>query len=425
MERRIEKAWRVRPVGFMAAFALAGLVVTAGSAAAQQGDARWLPWLGCWEADAAAVPGELMVCVREAQSGVEIATISDGVTASTRTLIADGQSHPIDAEGCTGWQTARFSEDSRRVFLRSEATCEGGATRTASGIMAITAPSAWLDVQSVGMSGETMPRVLRYRPASGEAARAAGFAIPAERLPATIDARLMASADLSLDDVIEASGRVEPEALQAFIAENGQPFDLDARAVVRLADSGVPDDVIDMVVAVSNPQRFAIDRQAADAAMVPAGNPEADRDRYRDRYDPFGWGGFYGWGRYGYGACAGYGYSSFYCDPYRYGLGYGYYGGYWGGYGWGYTRPIIVVVDDGGFDNGGRAVPGRGYTRGGSGSSTSTGRATTRSAGSQRPASTVTSGTSKAGASSGGYTRGGSSSGSSRGTAKRKGGGGK
>lgn len=418
MERQVNQARWMERAGLVTALAVLGLSLTTAPAAAQQGDARWLPWLGCWEADATDAPQNMMVCVRDAPSGVEVATIMDGVTASTRTLIADGQSHPIEAEGCTGWQTAQFSGDSRRVFLRSESTCEGGATRTASGIMAITSPSVWLDVQSVGLNGESMPRVVRYRPAGVEAARAAGFPIPVERMAATIDARLMASADLSLDDLIEASEHVDSDALQAMVAESGQQFDLDAAAVVRLADSGVSDDVIDMVVAVSNPQRFAIDR-GTDVDMV-----QPEREAYPDRYDPFGWGGYYGRSYYGY--CDRY-YSSFYCDNRYFGLGYG---GFGYGYGYpyyGYNRPVIVVVGDGSDDGvRGRAVPGRGYTRGGAPSSGSSGsRATTRSAGSQRAAPTVSSGTSRAGATSGGYTRGSStSSGSSRGTAKKKSGGG-
>jgi hypothetical protein len=426
MERQDRRyAERVRPVIRLAAFALAGLAVTAGSAAAQSADARWLPWLGCWQADGQGAPQDLMVCVGQSRSGVEIATIADGVTASTRTLIADGQSHPLEVEGCTGWQTARFSEDSRRVFLRSELSCEGGVTRTASGIMAISSMSVWLDAQSVGLNGESMPRAIRYRPATTEAARAAGYSVPVERISAAIDARLSASADLDLEDVVEASGHVDEGALQAFLAESGQQFDLDADAIVELADTGLSGDLIDMLIAVSYPRYFAVDREGAEADMV---EPEPGDREYRDRYDPFGWGGFYGWNRYN--SCYGWSSSSYYCNPYRYGYGYGGYGGYYGGYGsWGYGgRPVIVVVGDNDNDSrSARAVSGRGYTRGGAPSSgTASGR--TRSSGSSEPGSSVTTGASKSGsASSGGYTRSGSSSGSSSSsgrTATKKGGGG-
>jgi len=412
--------WPARPVTVLFASVLAGLPFTAGSVAAQSGDARWLPWLGCWEADGAGAPADLMVCVSQQPSGVEIATITDGQTESTRTLIADGQTHPLDADGCDGWQVAQFSKDGRRVFLRSELTCEGGVTRTASGVMAITSPSIWLDAQSIGMDGESVPRVVRYRPASTEAARAAGFTVPVQRTTAAIDARLLASADLSIDDVIEAAGQVDGAALQAFVAESGQRFDLNADQVVRLADSGVPEDVIDMIVAVSYPERFAIDRDAVNADMTASERPA---DRNVDRYDPFGWGGFYGnrWN-----SCFDYGYRSYYCDPYLY--GYGAYGYGYGGFGyagpiWGYSgRPTIVVVggNDGVDGNSGHAVRGKGYTRGGASSAgTASGRTTTTS---RTTTSRTSSGTSRTG--SGSSTSSGSSRTSTGRTAHRRGGGG-
>jgi hypothetical protein len=275
------------------------------------------------------------------------------------------------------------------------------------------------------MNGENVPRAIRYRPAMTEAARAAGYSVPVERMSAVIDARLAASADLAIDDITEASGHVDAGALQAFVAESGQEFDLDADAIVQLADAGVSEDVIDMVIAISYPGYFAIDREGAEADRVV---PEPGEREYRNRYDPFGWGGFYGWNSYG--SCYGLGWSSLYCNPYRYDYGYLGYGGPGGysGYGyWGYSgRPVIVVVGEGDGDGrSGRAVPGRGYTRGGSSSSgTASGR--TRSSGS--PPATTTGATTRSGtASSGGYTRGGSSgaSGSSSGrTATKKGGGG-
>jgi hypothetical protein len=422
MKRQDDQSGRAVSISRLAAYALTGLAITAGSAAAQSADARWLPWLGCWEAEGTGAPADLMVCVGQTESGVEIATMADGVTASTRMLVADGQSHPLDVDGCTGWQTARFSDDGRRVFLRSELDCEDGVRRTASGIMAVTSPSVWLDAQSVGMNGENVARVLRYRPAASEAARTSGYAVPLDRMARTIDARLAASADLSLDDVVEASGHVDEDALQAFLAERGQPFDLDAAAVVHLADTGLSGDVIDMMVAVSYPERFAVDREGAAPDMV---EPEPAERGYADRYDPFGWGGFYGWNRYG--SCYGWSsWSSYNCNGYGYRSGYGYgYGGY--GY-WGYSgRPVIVVIGNDNDDDSrsARAVSGRGYTRGGAPSSGSDG-ARSRSGTSNPPSSSVTprtGSTTKASGTSGGYTRGSTGSSSSSGTAKKKGGG--
>jgi hypothetical protein len=411
-------------------------IATIPSALSAQGlDSRWLPWLGCWQPTGAGA-SEVIVCVspQESGTGVEVRTVSGGQAIGTRTLVADGQRHEFTDLECTGWQTARFSEDGRRAYLRSQMTCDG-QVRAASAIMAMATPNEWLDAQSVGSGEDRAARVVRYAPASDERVRAAGLLPPSpERVLATADARLLAAADLTLDDVTEASRQVDAEALEAFIVEMGQPFPVDADGLIALAEAGVPERVIDLVVAVSFPDRFALDREDVNASLRPAEQRERGQ---RDRYDPFGW----GLGRYGYGSCYGLGISGpWYGDPFLYspyGYGRGCYDSFYNGfgYGWGYFgRPIIVVrgPDDGGdsVEPRSRVVNGRGYTRGGSGSSGSargssggsavSGSSTGRTAVPRATSGGYTTGSSS-GSASGGSSGGGSSSGR---TAKTRGGGG-
>ncbi len=413
------------------------LVLGPATLAAQQSlDSRWLPWLGCWQARDEAGPDNLLVCVRPSsdQGGVEIATVANGEIASSRTLVADGQPHDLRVEDCAGSQFATFSTDSRRVYLWSTLACREGRKRTASAIMAMGSPAEWLDVQALGTNGERVPRVLRYRSAPGSS-WPAGFLLPMARVAAVGDARLLASGRLSLADVEEAAAHVDPEAVAAFLIERNQEFDLTADQLAALADAGVPGDVIDAVVAVSYPTRFAIDRDALRMALKP-GEPREGRAGAYD--DPFGW----GW--LGYGRCyGGYGYGGFplrssYCNPFYWSSAFGfggmwpyYYDPYWygGGY-WG--QPVIIVRDGsqsgqhglvrpGGYTHGGQAAGGTGgrYARPRSGSSTQD-----RSGGSYAPSvdsGSRSSGGSGSSVSPGGYSRsGGSSSSSSGGTAKPK-----
>jgi len=405
--------------------AIAVLALAPSASQARQGmDSRWLPWLGCWETvDVQAT--DMYVCVRPGEGGVEVATVANNQVASTRTIQADGQRHELSEEGCSGWQTAEFSRDGRRVFLRSERTCDGVGVRSASAIMSLTSSYEWLDAQSIGVGTDRMPRAVRYRLASADIAQDLGFTVPADRVFAAAEARTLATKDLTIEDVREAAKKVEPEALEAFLIERGQPFDVDARQIVAMADDGIPSDVIDVVVAVSYPDRFRIDRDAMRTALQPQERTGENRD-VRDRYgyDPFGWGMYGGYGRGYLGSCSGLSYyDMFYCNPYnRYsGYGYGYgYDPYW----WGYSgRPVIIVRGDGQDDTTipqGRVVRGRGYTRGGSPSAGS-GSGSGSSKAARPPASSGGSGSSVGKATSGGYT-GGSSSGSAR-TAKKKGGG--
>jgi hypothetical protein len=409
-------------------------------AAQQTFDSRWLPWLGCWQAGEEAGAENRLICVRPSadQSGVEVATVSSGEIAATRTLIADGQPHDLSVESCLGSQFAEFSGDGHRVYLWSTLSCDQGRKRTASAIMAMGSRTEWLDVQALGMDGERMPRVLRYHPAT-EAQWPDEFRFGAQRAEAVADARLLAASRVSLADVEEAAAHVDHEALAAFVLERGHKFDLSAARLAALDDAGLPDDVIDAVVAASYPERFVIDREGLQTAL----KPDEPRERRGGAYgDPFGW----GWG--GYGRCyMGLGYWSPYCGSLYYGSGYGFggyrpyyydgydYGGYWG-------RPIIVVREPNGGTQGGTAVRGRGYTRGGQTGGTGRvaqprGGQPTQNRGTAQPrrqpepdrssAASVGSGSSSSGgsgsASPGGYTRSGgssSSSSSSSGTAKPK-----
>jgi hypothetical protein len=371
MKRTLQSA--LLSLGALVAFA----AVPAQAHAQQSADTRWLPWLGCWQPSGeTAGTGNLMVCVRPATSaaGVEVATINDGQTVSQHTLIADGQTHELNENGCSGWQRAAFSADGQRAYLRSDLTCSGGVHRTESAIMAMGSPDKWLDVQAVGMDGERVPRVVSY-----DAAPAASwpddFALTPQRSMAVAEARVFAAAPLTLADVEEASAQLDRDALVAFLIERDQPFDVDAAQLESLARAGVPDQVIDVVVAVSYPNRFHIDRQAMRMALKPTPQPPK---HYAERpyYDPFGWGystgcyddpwacGPYGYGMYGYGM---YGFGLGLYSPYNYygGYGYGGYGGY-GPYWYGYTgQPVIIVGGNGQALPQGQAINGRGYTRGG------------------------------------------------------------
>lgn len=126
-------------------------------------------------------------------------------------------------------------------------------------------------------------------------------------------------------------------------------------SVARMSDAGVPSDVIDVMVAVTYPQRFHLggppNVRTTEATPQRVAQAYAPRSRFRG-CDPFFWDPF----------CYGYGYG-YYGSNYGYGLygGYPFYGGY-GGWGYGGYTPIVIQVQPN--DNPpehGRVVRGRGY----------------------------------------------------------------
>jgi hypothetical protein len=431
---------------------------------AQATDARWQAWLGCWTPPdpvvrvvGAALPSHV-VCVvpTSSTSAVDIATVENGRIVDRQRMDTDGARHPATRDGCTGWESAQWSTGNRRVFVRSEFSCAGGLTRSSSGVLAINGLGQWLDVQGVSSGGNKGVRVVRYREStetgalSGEIAEAlAGRGMPVSA------ARVSAAAPLTIADIVEASHRLDAGVVEAWLVEFNagagmKPGALNAKQLAALADEGVPDGVIDVIVALAYPKVFALNPATRE------GEFRAGEGGQRAGGMSRGIGGFpvIGYDAYGYpiyaadswmrnGACAGYGFSSSYysgfgCSPYclgyygvssfdcsrygysRYGL-YGYnsfgYGGYgYGGYGYGPgygwypgSQPVIIVVKgpepSGTEQPHGRVVKGRGYTQG-------------ESATTSTPKSSTTSGSGSSGSSSssgGGSSAGSGSAGSSAG----------
>ncbi|MDX1646812.1 MAG: hypothetical protein R3304_06695 [Longimicrobiales bacterium] len=323
-----------------------------GDVAAQDGDARWTPFIGCWEAVGAEDTIGLL-CFTPTESGVELTNVLDGEVASTERFAADGEPRPISAEGCEGWESVEFSRDGRRAFTRTEFTCAESGARSGTGVMAFTSPDHWVDVRVLEVEGEEVAWVQEYALAGTDRMDEWGIDNPAATMPmAILTARRTASAPIDLDDVEEASSMMGAPAVEAWIVAEGDPLDADADALVRLDDAGVPDRVIDAVVAVSYPDHFVVASGGEIDATADAPRPSHYRGYMG--FDPW-FGPSFGFGYYGYGR---YGYSPFY-SPWGYRYGYG----YWG------SRPGVVIIERRDRPSGGRVYNGRGY-RQGSGSAT-------------------------------------------------------
>jgi hypothetical protein len=388
----------------VAAFAL---VLAALPAQAQTADARWEPWLGCWELtadnvrDPAPAAGRLpdgsatiarrnglspRVCVTRAANGARFETTVAGQTAVDHTIIADAAERALTDDGCQGTQRAEWSSDGLRFFSRAELTCKDDpAPRHVSGLSMLAVDGTWLDIQAVEIGSRETVRVRRYYRAAGES---------------SIARATLAASSLSLDDVKEASGKVAARALEAALVETGAGYDLKASQVVELDRAGVPDTVIDLIVALSYPERFVVERRSSSSGG--GGGTFIN--------DPF----LVGWA-FGYPAF----YDDYFYSPYYY-TPFGYSRGSFGRFGFD-DGGIAVVVPSGPQPSGaGRAVDGQGYTRVRPRETTRAEdggrvtRTTSTAAGSAPPADTSSSGGSTV--SSAGYSSGASSSGSSSGS---------
>ncbi len=296
--------------------------VMAPPAHAAQPDDAWLAWVGCWRAEGDS--SERSLCIVPEGDGVRMITLNAGRVESETRIIANGQARTITQEGCTGTETARWSADRQRVFLNADLNCGNNVTRKVSGVFAMLRGSQWASVQSVATADTERLHTVRYVEADITSLPDDISRSFRDNRLARETMRLSASSNLDLNDVKEAVSNLNVTVVEGWLTTVGQEFELDAKALVELADAGVPGSVIDVLVAISNPGRFAVREERANDRDRRAGRrPGSCYDSYwSDPYDPFFYRGDY------YGHCRGGGW----------GWG-GYYpGSYWGG-------GSVIVID--------------------------------------------------------------------------------
>jgi len=293
-------------------------------------------------------------------------------------------------------------------------------------------------VQGVDVMGATSTRAVRFREIGVEpvALRSIATAAVGDSLRvvatgvssfAVQTLRAATAGRLSADDALDMSRNVDMQVAEAWLNETGQVFSVDARTLVRLADAGMPSRMIDLLVALSYPQTFAVRPSTTSGGGGSVGNfggtrigtmssYGVTRSMCDAMYSGYGGLGFYG---SAYNGCYG---SSQYGNMYsRYGYGSRYGNGYYYG-----NQPIIIInrgdIPTSGQSNNARAVNGRGYTRSEPSATSSGYSGSSGSSSSSRGSSG--SGSSGSGSTSGGSSSGGDAGGSSSGgrTAKARGG---
>jgi hypothetical protein len=333
----------MRTVLLVALFALLAM-----PAQAQTNDSRWEPWLGCWvlvvDNLTAGNPNDASprrptrpnieredsprVCVTPASGGARLETSVAGRPPIEQTIIADATQHAVADDECSGTQRAEWSKNGLRLFSSAEISCKGDeGLRRVSGMSLIARNGDWLDIQAVTIGGRETVRVKRY------------FRDP--DAPRRERPSVAASA-LTLEEVTEASTKVASPAVEAALVETNAGFNLTAKKLIELDASGLPDRVMDLIVALSYPDKFNIRRVAQEG-------PDGETTFVRDPFlSAWGYGSPYYYDGY---------YSSYFYEPFGY-------------RGYAAVRYVPIYVTPGGGGSGGgsvigtgRVVNGQGYTR--------------------------------------------------------------
>lgn len=294
------------------------LVLSLGAVHADAADSRWDPWLGCWElvdddrreplvgeadpTEGQDVPVRGLVCLSGQPDGVAVTSLANGEPFVEEILIADGQRHPSSKGTCQGWQENRWSADGHRLFTTAELECEDDQRLQISGLSMMVPRTTWVDIQVVESPSGRAVVVRKYRPAHGpEVDDLDEFGEPAAQLSTR---RFLGFGDitdpLSADDVAEAAKLAAPEIVEAAVLEHEEGFELDAETLIGLADAGVRPGLIDLMVALSYPDQFRVQRADSPGAgsWMPGFGPSGMRTIYGLSYPyymvPFGGYSWYG-----------------------------------------------------------------------------------------------------------------------------------
>ena len=327
-------------IGYVLSIVVATLPALGRPAAADElATAGTLAWLGCWrldevvdeiaEEDEVSKPADAsqLLCLEpgDAPNSLSMSAIVDVEVVAQEVLIADGTRRPVSEGGCSGWKRTLLSADQRRLYLQSETTCEGGNQSNLSGASLIVSTDHWVDINVTRVAGEHELVVRHYRRVDTDVLSGRRVAKPAYTpvwpgaIPsAAHTARIAAAVPLEADDVIEALENLDPAVVEALLVESGSSFPMDSRLLLRLDDAGVPGQIIDLMMALSYPEYFAVQDETVVTQPVA---------------------------------------YSYYWAPWFYGHGYGY--GYFHDYG--YAHPHHD--SDSRPHRKGRVVSGRGYTR--------------------------------------------------------------
>uniref|UniRef100_UPI003562E77F hypothetical protein n=1 Tax=Gemmatimonas sp. TaxID=1962908 RepID=UPI003562E77F len=276
-------------------------------------DPRFQPWIGCWVPSvhsSGAGVGETpkppsMACVVPSTTikGSVDLVVFDSAHVSTRAAIPlPGTRVAKAVDGCTGTETATWMPDDRRLLMQAELACGRGARRVETGLMTMSSAGQWMQVQHLDVGGNSATSVMTLRyvmDSLGEWAR-----LGASAAPSTASLRLAVGAPLLNRDVLEVAKRAPTALTEAWVTETHQQFVVNGKELVRMADGGMPSRVIDLMIAISDPETFAVrtpgsDRNRLTADDVITGGIANSRVRGGcSRFDDFcyGPGGMGAWG---------------------------------------------------------------------------------------------------------------------------------
>jgi len=231
-------------------------------------DARWRPWLGCW-----ATNDNSPACIVPSASptAVELVILSAGKEVYRETIDASGEQKDRTFEGCDGWESGRWSDDGRRLYLNSEYRCGNGSVRTGKELFSISPAGEWVDSISFKVNENTGVRTTRRRVVPPPDAILREFAGMNTLRPLSRTDTI--NPPIGFAEIVEASRLLDGPVVEAWLSVVQPRMKVDSRRLMNLTRAGVPEGVLDLLVALAYPKRFSIEPAAPDPFAPPFAAP--------------------------------------------------------------------------------------------------------------------------------------------------------
>ena len=155
--------------------------------------------------------------------------------------------------------------------MSGECECGSGMKRGSAGSIALTSRGELLRVQGIATGGFAGVNGVRYRsiPAPIDLPESIAAQLNDKPNLAVSTSRLAASAPITFANVIEVAQKVDTAIVEAWLVENGQGFEIDAKRLQQLADAKLAPSVIDLMVALSYPKIFSVNAASREGEFRP------------------------------------------------------------------------------------------------------------------------------------------------------------
>jgi len=297
------------------------LLLVPGTSAAQTGtdaiaDPAILPWLGVWTAmDETPAPVTTVIEISPGVNGRGLSiTTKDANQPASEIILPDGISRTFESQNCTGLRAYQWEKQTGLLLGTSEMKCQS-ETYNILTLKMMTSANRMTDILVIKTPNQTRLAIRRFAfekmlPSEGELSSGQESLVLRTALAAPWD----------LDKIIHLSRTLEPIVLEAALLEKDLQVKLDANSLRKMKSAGTPDSIIDLLVAMSAPDKFRIEKNDQVAvSTAPSSGPE-NRGTYSYPYmaPPYYYGGYYyhPWGYYwSYGSPFWWGYPIYYYPP--------------------------------------------------------------------------------------------------------------